>query len=261
MYQYKNLEGISFYEISECLNSAFSDYALPIHLGAKALSELFSVSGVDRNLSFGAFFDGTLIGFMFNSCGLYQGHWAAFDVATGVIPAHRGKQVFTHLLALAQQTLRQQQIQQYYLEVLQENKQAIALYKRHGFSITRKFVVLSGSTPKGICPSNRVQYSSIAAFDFRQAADLMRNQPSYEHSDHVLWLRPDRYAVAFISEQTLSAWCIFSKEIGQIFQFGWNHIEDLREVVRTLLFQYPHIAGKNIESDQQQILEMFGSLF
>lgn len=260
MYQYKNLERISLHEISECLNCAFSDYALPIHLGEKELSELFSASGVERKLSFGAFFDGTLIGFMLNSCGLYQGHRAAFDVASGVIPAHRGKQVFTGLFALAQQALKQQQIEQYYLEVLEENERAVALYKRHGFSITREFVVLSGSAPKGVCPSKRVQYSSLAAFNFQETAGLNRNRPSYEHSDHMLWLCPDRYEIAFIKEQTLSAWCVFSKENGQIFQFGWNGMEDLREVVLALLLRYPHVTAKNIESDQQQVLEMLASL-
>lgn len=260
MYQYKNLEGISLHEISECLNCAFSDYTLPIHLGEQELSELFWTSGVDRKLSFGAFFDETLIGFMLNSCGLYQGHRVAFDVATGVIPAHRGKQVFPRLFALAQQALRQQQIEQYYLEVLQENKRAVALYKRQGFSITREFVVLSGSAPKGVCPSKKVQYSSMTAFDFQQTAGLCRNRPSYEHSDHLLRLHPDRYEVAFIKEKALSAWCVFSKENGQIFQFGWNCVEDLREVVLTLLLRYPHVTVKNIESDQQQILEMLRAL-
>lgn len=260
MYQYKNLEQTSLHEISQCLNCAFSDYPLPIHLSENELSALFSASSVDKNLSFGAFFNGTLIGFMFHSCGLYQGYRSAFNVATGVIPTHRGKQVFTKLFSLAQRTLRQQQIEQYYLEVLQENERAIALYKRQGFSITREFVVLSGSTPKGIRPSKPVQYSDLAAFDFQQAADFHRNKPSYEHSDHVLWLHPDRYEVAFIKEQSLSAWCIFSKETGQIFQFGWNGIEDLREAVLALLLRYPHVTAKNIESDQQQVLEMLGSL-
>ena len=260
MYQYKNLQGLPFHKISACLNCAFSDYAFPIHLDEKALAELLSATGVDRSLSFGAFLNGTLIGFMFNSCGLYQGHRAAFDVATGVIPAHRGKQVFTCLFAFAKRALRQQQIERYYLEVLQENERAIALYKRQGFSITREFAVLSASTPKGYSPSRQVQFSRLAAFDFQQAAGLNRNLPSYEHSDRVLWLHPDRYEVAFIKGQTISAWCVFSKENGQIFQFGWNGIKDLREVVLALLLRYPHVAAKNIESNQQQILEMLESL-
>ena len=260
MYQYKNLEECSFYEISECLNCAFSDYALPIHLSEPELSALFSASGIDRRLSFGAFFRGALVGFLLNSCGLYQGHRTAFDVATGVIPAHRGKQVFTNLFALAQQTLRQGRIERYCLEVLQQNERAIALYKRLGFFISREFFVLSGSALKSSRQPESVQYASLAAFDFQQAADINRNRPSYEHSDHILALHPDLYNVAYIKDRPLTAWCVFSNATGQIFQFGWSSIQDLREVVQSLLGRYPHVTVKNIESSQQQILKMLESL-
>ena len=56
MYQYKSLDKISLSEISQCMNLAFSDYAVPIHLTEAELSNLFWVSGVDRDLSYGAFF-------------------------------------------------------------------------------------------------------------------------------------------------------------------------------------------------------------
>ena len=217
MYQYKNLEGISFYEMSQCMNGAFSDYALPIHLDEWDLSDLFSASGIDRQLSFGAFFNGALVGFMFHSCGPYQGHQSVFDVAAGVTPAHRGKQIFTHLFALTEQALKQRQIKRYYLEVLQQNEHAISLYKRHGFSISRNFVVLVGHAQIESKQSQRVQYSTLAVFDFQQTTDLYRDTPSYEHSDHILALHPERYKVAYIKEETLSAWCVFSKLTGQFF--------------------------------------------
>lgn len=100
MYQYRNLEGIPLYDICQCLNCAFSDYALPIHLNEADLSSLFAASGIDKQLSFGAFSQGILVGVMLNSCGLYQGHQAAFDVAAGVIPSHRGNQIFSNLFPL-----------------------------------------------------------------------------------------------------------------------------------------------------------------
>ncbi len=37
-------------------------------------------------------------------------------------------------------------------------------------------------------------------------------------------------------------------------------MQDLREVIQTLLFQYPNVVVKNIDSDQHQILEMLDSL-
>lgn len=97
MYHYQNLEHVSLRDISRCLNAAFSDYSVPVRLSEADLSGLFLASGIDRRLSFGAFFEGQLVGCMLNSRGIYQGCRAAFDVTTGVIPEHRGKQVFAGL--------------------------------------------------------------------------------------------------------------------------------------------------------------------
>lgn len=259
MYQYQNLEGVSFHEISQCLNAAFSDYAIPVHLSETDLSGLFSASGIDRSLSFGAFFEGQLVGCMLNSRGIYQGYQAAFDVATGVIPDHRGKQVFAGLFALAQQAMKQSQIERYYLEVLQQNTPAISLYKRHGFSITREFVVFSGSAPQGGQLPERVQYTSFSAFDAPKNG-VSRNEPSYEHSDNLLRSCPDLYDVAYIKAQNISAWCVFEKSTGQILQFGWDCIQDLREIVQWLLARYPTVIVKNIASTERQLLDMLTSL-
>ena len=260
MYQYQNLEKISLREISRCLNLAFSDYALPVHLSEADLSGLFLASGIDRSLSFGTFFEGQLVGCMLNSQGIYQGHLAAFDVATGVILEHRGKQVFGGLFAFARQTMKQYQIQRYYLEVLQQNTPAIALYKRHGFSITREFVVFSGSaSPESRLPEG-VQYTAFSAFDFSKTDGIHRNEPSYEHADSLLRLCPDLYEVAYVKAQNISAWCVFEKRTGQILQFGWDRIQDLREIVQWLLVRYSSVTVKNIDSTEQQLLDMMASL-
>lgn len=260
MYQYQNLEKTSLLEISQCLNLAFSYYAIPIHLSEGDLSALFRFSGIDRSLSFGAFFEGQLVGCMLNSCGMYQGCRAAFDVATGVIPDHRGNQVFAGLFALARHTMKRNGIQCYYLEVLRQNTPAIFLYKRHGFSVTREFVVLRGSASPGSQLPERVQYTAFSAFAIPAIAGFHRNEPSYEHTDSLLQLCPDLYEAAYIKEQHYSAWCIFEKQSGQIVQLGWERIQDLREIVQWLLARYPSVTVKNIDSTERQLLDMLTSL-
>ena len=260
MYQYQNLEKTSLLEISQCLNLAFSDYAIPIHLNEGDLSRLFLASGIDRRLSFGAFFGGRLVGCMLNSRGMFQGHRAAFDVATGVIPDHRGKQIFAGIFGLARQTMKEDRIERYYLEVLQQNTPAISLYKRHGFSVTREFVVLSGRTSPGDQLPERVQYTAFSAFEIAKTDRMRRNEPSYEHTDSLLQLCPNLYEVAYIKEPHISAWCVFEKENGQIVQLGWDCIQDLREIVQWLLARYPSVIVKNLDSTEQQLLDMLASL-
>lgn len=260
MYQYQDLEKTSLLEISQCLNLAFSDYAIPIHLSEEDLSRLFLASGIDRRLSFGAFFEGRLVGCMLNSCGVYQGYRAAFDVATGVIPDHRGKQIFAGIFALARQTMKENRIKRYYLEVLQQNTSAISLYKRHGFSVTREFVVLSGRTSPGGQLPERVQHTALSAFKIPKADGIHRNEPSYEHADSLLQLCPNLYEAAYIKEPHSSAWCVFEKENGQIMQLGWDCIQGLREIVQWLLVRYPSVIVKNIDSKERQLLDLLASL-
>ena len=67
MYTYQCLASQSYTEITDCLNLAFSDYALPVQLSAEQVEAFFASSGADLRLSYGAFYDNRLIGFMVNA--------------------------------------------------------------------------------------------------------------------------------------------------------------------------------------------------
>ena len=68
------------------------------------------------------------------------------------------------------------------------------------------------------------------------------------------------YKRIYIKAQNISAWCVFEKRTGQILQFGWDRIQDLRKIVQCLLARYPSITVKNIDSIEQQLLDMLESL-
>lgn len=91
MYSYGNLKNISDKELTDCFNQAFADYPLPFHLTEEELKSRLRASCVDKELSYGAFFNGNLIGFILNSYNIYNDKKVVFDVATGIIPEHRGK--------------------------------------------------------------------------------------------------------------------------------------------------------------------------
>ena len=67
MYSYDNLKNISDKELTDCFNQAFADYPLPFHLTEEELKARLRASCVDKELSYGAFFNGKLIGFILNS--------------------------------------------------------------------------------------------------------------------------------------------------------------------------------------------------
>lgn len=261
MYTYQCLVNQSYTEIADCLNLAFSDYALPVQLSAEQVAAFFASSGADLRLSYGAFYDNRLIGFMVNACSVYNGERAVFDVATGVVPEHRGKKVFTNLFSFAEGALRKQGVEKYYLEVLQQNQKAIHAYQKQGFAICRAFSVLKAShhTPDSdACSMTQVD---LDAFDFEKARQCVRVPPSFENSTVILMRNPASYAVAYQEQKNgIGAYCVFQKQRGQLMQLWYADLAQLKEILQWLFSQYPEIVIKNIDKSYPQVIELFQSL-
>jgi len=179
-----------------------------------------------------------MVGFIFNSCNIYNGQKSIFDVGTGVIPEHRGNKVFTNLFKFAEQELKQYQIEKYYLEVLQQNDKAISSYKKQGFSVTREFAILNARTSTKETGNEKVEYINFNCFDFDKVKHCNYIQPSYEHSTNILKLNPDFYDVAYVEDNNISAFCVFSKAGGHILQLGYCNIQDLRLIIKCLLSRF-----------------------
>ncbi len=95
--------------------------------------------GYNPKLSFAAFEGDQMLAFTFNGTGIFNGRLSAYDIATGAIRKSRGQglvdKIFTHSLPF----LREAGVEQYVLEVLENNKKAIAIYSRLGFTVSRHF--------------------------------------------------------------------------------------------------------------------------
>ena len=261
MYTYQCLSGLSYAKIADCLNLAFSDYALPIQMSAEQVEAFFTSSGADLRLSYGAFYDNRLIGFMVNACSVYNGERAVFDVATGVVPEHRGKKVFTNLFSFAEGEQRKQGVEKYYLEVLQHNQKAINAYQKQGFAVCRAFSVLKAShrTPDSdACSMTQVD---LDAFDFEKTHQCISVPPSFENSTAILMRNPDSYAVVYREQGNgIGAFCVFQKQRGQLMQLGYADLAQLKEILQWLFSQYPEIVIKNIDKSYPQVIELLVSL-
>ncbi len=137
MIDYRNLSVIPFSQILTCFNLAFSNYAIPFQLSEAQLSYMHKRRGIDYELSFGAFDDEQLIGFIFNCTGTWNGQSTAYDTGTGIIPEYQGKGLGKGLLEYTISKIREAGINQYILEVLCSNKPAYELYRKYGFQVIR----------------------------------------------------------------------------------------------------------------------------
>ena len=198
---------------------------------------------------------------MVNACSVYNGERAVFDVATGVVPEHREKKVFTNLFSFAEGELRKQGVEKYYLEVLQQNQKAINAYQKQGFAVCRAFSVLKASHRTPDSDACSITQVDLDAFDFEKAHQCICVPPSFENSTGVLMRNPASFAVAYREQENgIGAFCVFHKQRGQLMQLGYADLAQLKEILQWLFSQYPEIVIKNIDKSYPQVIELLLSL-
>lgn len=254
MYRFSSLQETSLQQVAECFNSAFSDYEQPIHFTAESLKYYLTASAVDLSLSYGAFCGEQLVGIILNSGGIYNGEAVVFDAGTGIVPEHRGKKLFSALFDYTCQQLQARGIQKYYLEVLQANEHAVAIYSKKGFSVLREFSVLVATGPHGRKNDavTATPYESFKAFETRFSV-----APSYEHTSHTLGQNPQLYEVLSLADR---ACCVYAKRQGAIVQLHYSDLQALQDVLTALTERFPSAMAKNIDLRYDDVLQALAQI-
>lgn len=135
---YKNLLNISFEEIHQTFVDAFSDYAVDVsYMTPDVMRNRAIKNGYDPEASVGVFKDDKMLGFTLVGIDKHYDTWAAFDIMTGLVKGFRGKGIASEMFNFIKPKLNEKKIEEFYLEVLQENKAAIRAYQKTGFKIIR----------------------------------------------------------------------------------------------------------------------------
>jgi len=138
--QYKFLSEEYIPEIRNTWIKAFANYHVDMsYLTHERMISRARMDRVDYNLSVGAFDDNTMCGFLILGIDKIRNVLSAFDAGTGVIHEYRGKGIAGAMFDLAVSKLKEAGVQNFILEVIQENKSAINAYKKAGFDISRDF--------------------------------------------------------------------------------------------------------------------------
>lgn len=259
--KYQHLNNVKDKDIIDCINSAFADYAIPIHLTEDKLIEFFQESGIDRSISFAVYFQENIIGLILNSPCSINNEKNIFLAGTGVVPEHRKKGFFTNLYKFNEQELYKNKYQKYYLEVLQQNKNAINLYQKNGFTISREFSIMKCVNPIQISNNNDINLVSYSEFDYDTVKHCLLIKPSLEHSENVLRKYSNKYNVAIVEDKNkISAFCVFSLDNGNLIQLGYSSIYDLKKILIFLTNKYNNIIAKNIDTKYIELIEMLYSI-
>lgn len=138
--KYKNLSGVSFEKIHQLFLNAFADYAVDVsYMTPDILNKRAIKNAYKPELSVGVYDSDCLVGFTLVGMDNHFGYLSAFDIMTGLVKEYRGKGIASRMFDFIKPELKAEEVESFYLEVLQENKPAIKAYQKTGFTITRSF--------------------------------------------------------------------------------------------------------------------------
>lgn len=219
----KSLKGISFNYIFDAFYEAFGDYEM--QLNKMELQTMLQRRGFVPELSFALFKDDKIIAFTLNGIGLFNGLKTAYDTGTGTIKEHRGQGHATNIFIHSIPFLKDAGVSQYLLEVLQHNTQAVSIYEKLGFKVTREFNYFKQKHHDvKLCSKKLNSDYHIKPIDISEA-EILRDfgdfNPSWQNSFDAIFRKPyDFKILGAYNKQKLLGYCIFEPYSGDITQIA-----------------------------------------
>lgn len=262
----RNLENTPLKDIVACFNLAFSDYFVPIAATEEAMQKRWKTSRVDFSLSFGAFEDEKLVGFIITGVDTLNGYKTAYNAGTGVIPDFRGRKLVASLYRHALPCFKKAGIEQCTLEVITENFKAIKAYRNIGFEIGRTLHCFKGDLKIGPEPAACVNYQFSASkdFDFTKPEPLQAYSFSWDNTTAGVKMLAQDYELWQLEEnKNLKAYILLNPATGYIAQLGFDKTESssyLECLFSELAKAIPTVRINNVDSRSEEIVELLANV-
>jgi len=263
MYEIKDLSGIEFSKIAACMREAFSDYYVKMELGDDALYHRFHSENVRYDLSCGAFVGDELVAVLLNAVGEYNGEKVAFDAATGVVPAHLRKGLYSKMMDFCMELLKQHNFAYYGLEVIQTNAPAVATYRKMGLDVVKEYACFRGNAKETTEGIEEFQELPITEFPLENLKPLLHDAPSFENRTEILQVFPADYTIMYTgTPNRCEAFIIYQKENGHVKQWGRREgkLTELGQLMVNLSGRYQDVRLHNINFTDQAWIERLEEL-
>ena len=232
-----SLAKTDFDTIFKAFNQAFADYEIRISAGQ--LKAMLKRRGYHPELSFAAFDGNEIVAFTLNGIGIFNGISTAYDTGTGTLKAYRGQGLATKIFEYSIPFLREANVKQYLLEVLQHNTKAVSVYRNLGFDVCREFHYFMQKNeevfhePK--TAGNNFSIQQIDIDKINSLSDFWDFHPSWQNSfASIKRAIGDFVCLGAFSEKDLMGYCVFEPASGDISQIAVDK-RHRRKGVATLL--------------------------
>ncbi len=254
-FEIKSLGDIDFESIYKAFEQAFADYE--IQLNENQLKTMLNRRGFCADLSFGAFEGDNLVSFTFNGIGVFNGVPTAYDTGTGTLKDYRGMGLATKIFEYSIPYLKEHNIKQYLLEVLQHNTKAVSVYKNLGFEVSREFNYFIQETEmiqneiknsEMICSINEVNIDDVESI-----ADSWDFYPSWQNSFESIKRALGNFVFfGAFEDDKLIGYCVFEPISGDITQIAVDRSRR-REGIGSLLIK------KAVEHNKSNIIKVINT--
>jgi Acetyltransferases len=258
----KSLKETSFDTIFAAFNNAFCDYE--VQITKEELKVMLTRRGFAPELSFGAFDNGKLVAFTLNGIGNFNGNKTAYDTGTGTIKDYRGKGIASKIFTYSMPFLKDAGISQYLLEVLQHNTNAVSVYQKLGFEVSREFCYFKQNATEVNTPSlplqNGYSLQNITLGHKEQMMVFWDFTPSWQNSiEAITRCLADFTIIGAFAQQKLVGYCIFEPNSGDITQIAVDKAHRRKGIATALLNEavkhnrYDSIKAINTEATCEPI--------
>ncbi|MEH0154450.1 GNAT family N-acetyltransferase [Limibacter armeniacum] len=219
----RSLSGVGLDTIYKAFSQAFADY--DFQFSREQLQAILKRRGFVSDLSFAAFDKDEIVAFTLNGIGNFNGIPTAYDTGTGTLKDYRGMGLATRVFEYSIPYLKEKNIQQYLLEVLQHNTKAVSVYRNIGFEVTREFnyfnqrnehinsEIKSLETPYSIQQIDINTISSLTGFwDF---------SPSWQNDFESIQRAIEGFvSLGVFTDHKLIGYCVFEPSSGDLTQIA-----------------------------------------
>jgi ribosomal protein S18 acetylase RimI-like enzyme len=234
----KSLAKTDFETIFKAFNQAFADYEM--QLNSEQLFAMLKRRGYNPDLSFAAFENDEIVSFVFNGIGDFYGIQTAYDTGTGTLKEYRGQGLATKILEYSIPFLKEANIKQYILEVLQHNTKAVSVYRNVGSEVSREFnyFIQKSENIQNTIKSSETSYiiEKIDIEKYGFLSDFWDFYPSWQNSFESIKRASEGFVcLGVFAENKLVGYCVFEPISGDVTQLAVNKQHRRKGIASLLL--------------------------